>query len=117
AAAPPGGLGWAGVQVVAAYQSEGDRTPGFEIAEQLGWDPPEYVVVPTGTGTNLFGIWKGFDELHRLGFTARVPRLVAVQPVGADPLVRAHEPGDAIMAPPRAGRPHPPPPPPPRGRR
>jgi len=100
-------LGWTWMHDLPAYQSEGDKTTAFEIAEQLGWDPPEYVVVPTGTGTNLFGIWKGFDELHRLGFTARVPRIVAVQPVGADPLVRAHERGDAIMQPLEAVRPNP----------
>jgi threonine synthase len=92
-------LGWTWMHDLPAYQAEGDKTTAFEIAEQLGWDPPEYVVVPTGTGTNLFGIWKGFDELHRLGFVARVPRLIAVQPVGADPLVRAHERGDAIVSP------------------
>jgi threonine synthase len=100
-------LGWTWMHDLPAYQSEGDKTTAFEIAEQLGWDPPEYVVVPTGTGTNLFGIWKGFDELHRLGFTSRVPRVVAVQPVGADPLVRAHERGDPIMRPLDEVRPNP----------
>jgi hypothetical protein len=55
--------------------------------------------VPAGTGTNLFGIGKGFDEFHRLGFTTRVPSIVAVQPVGSDPLVRAHDRGDAIILP------------------
>jgi threonine synthase len=100
-------LGWTWMHDLPAHQSEGDKTTAFEIAEQLGWDPPEYVVVPTGTGTNLFGIWKGFDELRRLGFTTRVPRLVAVQPTGADPLVRAHERGDAVMLPLDEVRPNP----------
>jgi threonine synthase len=100
-------LGWTWMHDLPAYQSEGDKTTAFEIAEQLGWEPPEYVIVPTGTGTNLFGIWKGFDELRRLGFTGRVPRIVAVQPVGADPLVRAHERGDAIMPPLDEVRPNP----------
>lgn len=81
------------------YAAEGAKTIAFEIAEQLDWDVPDYVVVPAGTGTNLFGIWKGFDELAQLGFTGRAPRIVAVQPVGADPLVRAYDRGDAIMAP------------------
>jgi threonine synthase len=100
-------LGWTWMHDLPAYQSEGDKTTSFEIAEQLGWDPPDYVVVPTGTGTNLFGIWKGFDELHRLGFTPRVPRVVAVQPVGADPLVRALDRRDAIMQPLEEVRPNP----------
>ena len=68
-------LGWTWMHDLPAYQAEGDKTTAFEIAEQLGWDAPDYVCVPTGTGTNLFGIWKGFDELRRLGFTARVPRI------------------------------------------
>jgi threonine synthase len=100
-------LGWTWMHDLPAYQSEGDKTTAFEIAEQLDWEPPEYVVVPTGTGTNLFGIWKGFDELHRLGFTRRVPRLIAVQPAGADPLVRAYQRGDAIMQPLDEVRPNP----------
>jgi len=70
-------LGWIWMRDLPAYQAEGDRTTAFEIAEQLGWDTPDYVLVPAGTGTNLFGIWKGFDELCRRGFTARVPRIVA----------------------------------------
>lgn len=92
-------LGWTWMHDLPAYQAEGDKTTAFEIAEQLDWDPPEYVLVPAGTGTNLFGIWKGFDELCRLGFTTRVPRMVAVQPAGADPLVRALERGDEVMPP------------------
>jgi len=99
AAALTAELGWTWMHDLPAYQAEGDKTTAFEIAEQLDWDVPDYVVVPAGTGTNLFGIWKGFDELAQLGFTGRAPRIVAVQPVGADPLVRAYDRGDAIMAP------------------
>jgi threonine synthase len=55
--------------------------------------------VPTGTGTNLFGIWKGFDELRQLGFTTSTPRLAAVQPAGAAPIVEALRRGDAEMSP------------------
>jgi threonine synthase len=79
-----------------AYQAESDKTTAYEIAEQLEWHAPDYVIVPAATGTNLFGTWKGFDELQRLGFTTRVPHFLAVQPVGADPLVRVHDRADAI---------------------
>ena len=99
-------LGWTWMHDLPAYQAEGDKTTAFEIAEQLGWDPPECVVVPAGTGTNLFGIWKGFDELRRLEFTTRVPRIVAVQPAGADPMVEALRRGDAVMSPLDAVRPN-----------
>jgi threonine synthase len=99
-------LRWTWMHDLPACQAEGDKTTAFEVAEQLGWAAPEYVVVPTGTGTNLFGVWKGFVELERLGFVDRVPRLVAVQPAGADPLVRAVERGDAVVSPLEAVRPN-----------
>jgi threonine synthase len=99
-------LGWTWMHDLPAYQAEGDKTTAYEIAEQLGWDPPEWVVVPAGTGTNLFGIWKGFDELRRLGFTNAMPRIAAVQPAGADPMVEALRRGDTVMRPLDAVRPN-----------
>jgi threonine synthase len=106
AAAITAELGWTWMHELPAYQAEGDKTTAFEIAEQSGWDPPEWVVVPTGTGTNLFGIWKGFDELRQLGFTTSTPRLAAVQPAGAAPIVEALRRGDAEMSPLASVRPN-----------
>jgi len=106
AAALTAELGWTWMHDLPAYQAEGDKTTAFEIAEQLGWEVPECIVVPAGTGTNLFGIWKGFDELNRLGFTTAMPRLVAVQPAGADPMVQALRRDDAVMRPLDAVRPN-----------
>lgn len=83
--------GWSFVHTVQAYQSDGDKTTAFEICEQLGWRAPAAVFVPTGTGTNLYGIWQGFVLFKELGFIERVPRIFAVQPEGADSLVRAWE--------------------------
>lgn len=71
------------------YLVEGDKTIAYEIAESLGWVAPDYCIVPVGTGDNLFGIWKGFQELHRLGVIPALPKMVGVQPQGADPLVEA----------------------------
>ena len=81
--------GWSFVHNVQAYQSDGDKTTAFEICEQLGWRAPAAVFVPTGTGTNLYGIWQGFVIFKELGFIESVPRIFAVQPEGADSLVRA----------------------------
>jgi len=53
-------LGWSFLHNVQAYQTDGDKTTAFEICEQLGWQAPAAVFVPTGTGTNLFGLWQGF---------------------------------------------------------
>jgi threonine synthase len=59
------------------FTREGKKTCGFEIAEQLGWRVPDWVVVATGDGNVLSGLWKGFDELHELGLIRATPRLAA----------------------------------------
>ena len=63
---------------------------GLELAEQFGWDLPEWIVYPTGGGTGIVGMQKAFDELEALGLIgARRPRFVVVQMEGCAPLVRA----------------------------
>ncbi|MBA2287627.1 MAG: pyridoxal-phosphate dependent enzyme [Ktedonobacteraceae bacterium] len=84
-------LSWSFLHNVQAYQTDGDKTTAFEICEQLGWQAPAAVFVPTGTGTNLFGLWQGFVLFKELGFIDTLPRMFAVQPVGADSLVAAWE--------------------------
>lgn len=89
-------VGWSFLHNVQAYQSDGDKTTAFEICEQLGWRAPAAVFVPTGTGTNLFGLWQGFVLFKDLGFIDALPRMFAVQPVGAASLVAAWEAHQAI---------------------
>ncbi|HEX2387113.1 MAG TPA: threonine synthase [Candidatus Binatia bacterium] len=72
------------------YRLEGKKTLGFEIAEQLGWDLPDVILYPTGGGTGLIGMWKGFAELEKIGWLgARRPRMVSVQAEHCAPIVRA----------------------------
>jgi threonine synthase len=74
------------------YRLEGKKTMGLELAEQLGWDTPDWLVYPTGGGTGLIGIWKAYAELAAMGWIkAAQPRFVAVQAEGCAPLVRAWE--------------------------
>ena len=74
------------------YRLEGKKTMGLELAEQLGWEVPEYLVYPTGGGTGLVGIWKAYEELAAMGWIKPAqPRFVAVQAEGCAPLVRAWE--------------------------
>lgn len=70
-----------------AYGHEGYKTISFEIAEALG-GVPDLVSVPNAYGEGLFGIWKGFDELQRLGRTSSTPHMIACEPAGG-PLARA----------------------------
>jgi len=78
------------------YRLEGKKTLGLEIAEQLGWTAPDWILYPTGGGVGLVGLWKAFNELRALGWLAPdrpLPRLVAVQAAGCAPVVRGWEAG------------------------
>ena len=55
------------------------RTIAYEIAESMRWQVPDWVVVPVSRGDGLFGIWAGFVDLYELGWTATVPRMLAVE--------------------------------------
>ena len=45
---------WAFVNInMRPYYSEGSKTLGFEIAEQLGWKAPDHIVVPVASGSML----------------------------------------------------------------
>ena len=78
------------------YLVEGKKTVGFEIAEQLNWQAPDWVVAPVGDGCTLAAIGKGFRQLQELGFTDTQPRLLGVQADGMKPMVRRFraEPGE-----------------------
>jgi threonine synthase len=71
------------------YRFEGYKVMAFEIAEQLGWNPPNVILFPTGGGEGVIGLWKGFKELMELGWIGETPRLVIVQSSGCAPLVEA----------------------------
>lgn len=74
---------------------EGKKTMGFELAEQLGWRLPDWIVYPTGGGTGLIGMWKAFDEMEAIGWLepGRRPRMVSVQASGCAPIVKAFHDG------------------------
>jgi threonine synthase len=83
------------------YTAEGKKTVSMEIVEQLGWEPPDTVVVPVGDGCILSGVWKGFIDLQRVGLIGRLPRLVAAQAEGSQAIKRAFE-GDGAIRPVKA---------------
>lgn len=75
------------------FTTEGKKTVAFEIAEQMGWDVPDVVVVSVGDGNIIAGVHKGFWDLLQLGWIKRIPRLIGVQAEGSSPLVSAWESG------------------------
>ncbi|MFN8481916.1 MAG: threonine synthase [Anaerolineae bacterium] len=81
------------------YTVEGKKTVSFEICEQLGWQVPDRVFVSVGDGCIIDGVWKGFKDMHALGWIDRLPKLVGVQAAGSDPLVTAWESGTETIVP------------------
>src|SRR5947199_1987950 len=80
------------------YLVEGKKTVGLEIAEQLGWQVPDTVLVPTGDGCIISGVYRGFEDLSRLGMIDHIPRMIAVQAEGSPAIVRALQ-GDGVVRP------------------
>ena len=82
------------------YRLEGKKTMGYEIVEQLGWQPPDVILYPAGGGVGLIGIHKALREMQELGWLgADLPRLVAVQAEGCAPIVEAFEAGADVSRP------------------
>ena len=81
------------------FTLEGKKTAAFEIAEQLcadsgedgldTWVAPDCVFVSVGDGNIIGGVHKGFKELHALGWTRRVPRMMGVQAAGSAAIYNA----------------------------
>ena len=65
-----------------SYGVDGYKTIAYEICEQLDWEPPDWCVLPVAYGDALFGMWKGFDELARLGLIRQQPRMAAAEMAG-----------------------------------
>jgi len=88
--------GWFSVSTLKEpYRVEGKKTMGLELAEQFEWNLPDVIIYPTGGGTGIVGMWKAFSELEELGLiSSKRPRMVAVQPEGCQPIVRAFEQGE-----------------------
>lgn len=78
---------------------EGQKTVAFEIAWDLGWALPDFVVVPSGNLGNVAALESGFSLLYELGLVNRVPRLVAAQVDAANPLFRAYQKGLSALEP------------------
>lgn len=96
-----------GAKTIPAKESM--KTMAFEIAEQLGldlhpdqpgrWQAPDWYIQAVSGGIGPIGVWKGFEELHKMGLIDRMPRLGIVQAAGCAPMVNAHNAGLESAAP------------------
>ncbi|GHF61778.1 threonine synthase [Amycolatopsis bartoniae] len=92
---------WAFVNVnVRPYYSEGSKTLGYEVAEQLGWRLPEQIVVPIASGSQLTKVDKGFRELGTLGLVEETPyKVFGAQATGCSPVSTAFRNGYDVVQP------------------
>lgn len=88
--------GWYDVSTLKEpYRIEGKKTMGYEIAEQMDWTLPDWIIYPTGGGTGMVGMWKAFGEMSALGWidARKRPHMVTVQAANCAPIVRAFDEG------------------------
>jgi threonine synthase len=92
---------WAFVNVnFRPYYSEGSKTVAFEIAEQLGWELPDRVVVPIASGSLITKIARGFEEWLEVGLVeGELPKFNGAQAEGCSPVAQAYEAGRDFCAP------------------
>jgi threonine synthase len=77
------------------FRIEGQKTIVLETLQQLGWDPPDWIVVPAGNLGNTAAFGKALREARDLGLISRAPRLAAVQAAGAAPFALSFREGFA----------------------
>ena len=86
------------VNSINPFRIEGQKTVAFELAEQLGWQMPDHLVVPGGNLGNSSAFGKGFRELLALGLIERMPRVTVIQAVGAAPFATYYQKHRATSA-------------------
>jgi threonine synthase len=83
-----------------SYYSEGSKTVGYEIAEQLGWRLPQNIVVPMAGGALITKIHKAFEELRQLAWVEPVStRFFGAQATGCSPISTAAKRGTSEIDP------------------
>ncbi len=79
------------VNSVNPFRLEGQKSIMFRVLEALGWEPPDWIVVPGGNLGNSSAFGKAFAELKQLGLIDRVPRLAVINAAGANTLYQLYE--------------------------
>jgi threonine synthase len=84
---------------------EGQKTVALEIAQQLGWEVPDWVVIPSGNLGNSAALYAGFSMASELGVIDRLPRLCIAQAENANPMYLAWSAGKKDAVPPVVAKP------------
>ena len=93
--------GWGFVNInLRPYYSEGSKTLGFEVAEQLGWQLPDHIVAPLASGSLFTKIYKGFQEFIKVGLVDdKSVRFSGAQAEGCSPIAQAFREGRDFITP------------------
>ena len=93
--------GWGFVNInLRPYYSEGSKTLGYEVIEQLGWELPDHIVAPLASGSLFTKIRKGFDEFIKVGLVDEKPvRFSGAQASGCSPIAQAFDEGRDFITP------------------
>jgi threonine synthase len=93
--------GWGFVNInLRPYYSEGSKTLGYEVIEQLGWQLPDHIVAPLASGSLFTKIYKGFQEFIQVGLVEDKPvRCSGAQAEGCSPIAKAFKEGRDFITP------------------
>ncbi|MBD0335262.1 MAG: threonine synthase [Cyanobacteria bacterium Co-bin13] len=93
--------GWGFVNInLRPYYSEGSKTLGYEVAEQLGWQLPDHIVAPLASGSLFTKIHKGFQEFVKVGLVEdKAVRFSGAQAEGCSPIAQAFREGRDFISP------------------
>ena len=79
------------------FMTEGKKTAGLEILEDLEWEAPDAIFVSVGDGSIIGGVHKAMKDALALGWIDRMPRIFGIQSAGSDYLVQAFESGEDVL--------------------
>jgi threonine synthase len=81
------------------FRLEGQKSIGFEIVDDLGWQSPDRIILPVGNAGNISAIWKGVNEFYNAGFIDELPMMTGIQAEGAAPIYNAVKNGKKDIVP------------------
>jgi len=71
------------------YRVEGQKSVGFEILDQLGFNSPEHIVMPIGNAVLFSAVYKACVEFKQVGLIKKIPKMVGIQAKGCNPVIKA----------------------------
>jgi threonine synthase len=78
------------------FRFEGEKTVGYELLQDLGWQVPDWIVLPGGNLGHSAALAKGLRELYDLKLIGRMPRIAVIQAEGANPFYTAFKTGHPV---------------------